>query len=380
MTARTIAGEFGSDGMIRVEASGKEGHLASESTRDGRNSKSVALSAFAGEVSTEQAKTPLISIKDLTVGFPSYGKTTKRAVNGVSLDIPRGEVVGLVGESGSGKSTLARAMMGMVPPPGIVEGGIVSLDGLDLSTLNEKQMRAIRGRDLSMMVPNPRSELNPLLTVGRQISNVAHEHLGISRKKAEAKAMEMLRSVRISDAERRFNAYPHELSGGMAQRVIIAIALICSPRFIISDDATSGLDVTVQAQVLELMSTLVRDRGASMLFITRDIGIAAHFCNRVAVMYAGEIVEIADTQSFFERPAHPYSVMLLSAFLHNPALRAKWTKKADDLSGAAPLSGGCPFRFRCVRARERCAVEHPKLSRFRPRHDVRCHFPVGTPS
>jgi oligopeptide/dipeptide ABC transporter ATP-binding protein len=160
----------------------------------------------------------------------------------------------------------------------------------------------------------------------------------------------------------------------MAQRVIIAIALICSPQFIISDDATSGLDVTVQAQVLELMKVLVRDNSASMLFITRDIGIAAHFCNRVAVMYGGEIVELGDTEAFFGRPAHPYSIMLLAAFSHNPALRRRWIKEGSANEGAAET--GCPFRLRCVRAQARCKDEHPTLRPLRSGHEVRCHSPV----
>jgi oligopeptide/dipeptide ABC transporter ATP-binding protein len=317
----------------------------------------------------------ILDVRDLVVAYPAYGQKAKRAVDGVNLKIPRGEIVGLVGESGSGKTTLARSIMGLVPPPGVIEQGSVLFDGLDLAALDAKTLRSIRGRDLSMMIPNPRSELNPLLTVGKQIANVAREHLKLSRREANAKALDMLRAVRIPDAERRFDAYPHELSGGMAQRVVIAIALICSPRFIISDDATSGLDVTVQAQVLELMNALVRGRGASMLFITRDIGITAHFCDRVALMYGGEIVEIAETNAFFSRPAHPYSVMLLAAFSHNPALRQRWTKETEE--GAPKVAEtGCPFRFRCVRARERCAVEHPQLRPFGPQHEVRCHFPV----
>lgn len=342
-----------------------------------RDLSPVKVATSVGESADNK---PMMVVKELTVGFPSYGNATKRAVNNVSLDIRRGEILGLVGESGSGKSTLARSIMGMVPPPGVMEGGRVLIDDIDLASLDEKALRAIRGRDLSMMVPNPRSELSPLLTVGKQISNVAFQHLGITRRKADEAALEMLRSVRIPDAERRFNAYPHELSGGMAQRVIIAIALICSPRVIISDDATSGLDVTVQAQVLDLIATLVGRRDGSMLFITRDIGITAHFCNRIAVMFAGEIVETADINSFFERPAHPYSVMLLSAFSHNPALRAKWTKQTEGPAGVLSAPTGCPFRFRCVRARERCSVEKPALSRFRESHDVQCHYPVGVPS
>ena len=317
-----------------------------------------------------------LRVQDLVVAYPSYGQKTHRALAGVSLEVRRGEIVGLVGESGSGKTTLARAIMGMVPPPGIVESGEVIFGGVSMTKLDERSMRAMRGRSISMMVPNPRSELDPLQTVGRQITNVAHEHLGGKRRESARKALEMLRAVGIPDPERRFNAYPHELSGGMAQRVIIAISLICSPQFIISDDATSGLDVTVQAQVLQLMTVLVRDQHASMLFITRDIGIAAHFCNRVAVMYGGEIVELADTGPFFARPAHPYSIMLLAAFSHNPALRHRWIKDTDAATSATIAETGCPYRLRCVRAQLRCETEHPALRQIQGDHAVRCHFPV----
>lgn len=319
---------------------------------------------------------PRLVVDDLTVTFPAYGRHPRPALKDVHLSIAPGEIVGLVGESGSGKTTLARSIMGMVPQPGVVDAGRIVFDGLDINDLTQEQLRALRGAKISMMVPNPRSELNPLQTVGAQISNVAFQHLGGGRKQAVARAKEMLHAVRIPDVERRFNAYPHELSGGMLQRIIIAIALICGPQFIISDDATSGLDVTVQAQVLDLMNRLVIERGSSMLFITRDIGVAAHFCNKIAVMYAGEIVEVAEVATFFERPLHPYSVMLLSAFSHNPALRKVWTKEVTEVGDAAIAPTGCAFRNRCVRATSRCAEEPPELRTIKFGHDARCHFPV----
>jgi oligopeptide/dipeptide ABC transporter ATP-binding protein len=186
--------------------------------------------------------------------------------------------------------------------------------------------------------------------------------------------------VRIPDAERRFRAFPHELSGGMAQRVVIAIALACSPKLVISDDATSGLDVTVQTQVLDLLKGMVGDKGASALFITRDIAITAHYCSRIAVIYAGEIVELASTATFFERPAHPYSIMLLAAFSHSPQLRARWTRPPDGVddapAGGALPTGGCAFASRCVRRRERCLTEAPGLRPLAGGRSVRCHFPV----
>ena len=184
---------------------------------------------------------------------------------------------------------------------------------------------------MAMIVANPRGELNPVLTVGRQIAAVVETHLGIGRREADELALKMLVSVNIPDAKRRFKAYPHELSGGMAQRVVIAMALVCSPRFVISDDATSGLDVTVQAQILDLLRNLVRDSGTSMLYITRDVGVAANFCDRIAILYKGELVEVAPTVSFFSGPLHPYSNMLLAAFSHNPRLRNAWT--SAEISG-----------------------------------------------
>jgi oligopeptide/dipeptide ABC transporter ATP-binding protein len=290
------------------------------------------------------------------------------------MQIAAGEIVGLVGESGSGKTTLARAVMGLVPEPGVIERGEVLFAGRNLALLDDTARRSVLGRELVMVIPNPRAELNPVLTVGRQISNVVLHHLGVGRREADRVALAMLRAVRIPDPERRFDAYPHELSGGMAQRVVIAIALVCSPRLVISDDATSGLDVTVQSQVLDLLQTMVREKGAAALFITRDLAITAHFCTRVAIIYAGEIVELAMTREFFARPRHPYSIMLLAAFSHNPALRARWTRPQelqDDAVGA-----GCVFAARCVRRQPRCLSEAPPLGPVAAGHDVRCHFPV----
>jgi oligopeptide/dipeptide ABC transporter ATP-binding protein len=266
--------------------------------------------------------------------------------------------------------------MGLVPPPGVIERGRVLFDGRELALLDDDARRSVLGRELAMVIANPRAELNPVLPVGRQISNVIYHHLGISRAEADRKALDMLRAVRIPDAERRFRAFPHELSGGMAQRVVIAIALSCSPKLVISDDATSGLDVTVQTQVLDLLKRMVGEQGASALFITRDIAITAHYCSRIAVIYAGEIVELAPIVSFFERPAHPYSIMLLAAFSHSTELRARWTRSTDGDNDDASLGGGCAFASRCVRRRDRCLAEAPALRSLADGRSVRCHFPV----
>jgi oligopeptide/dipeptide ABC transporter ATP-binding protein len=317
----------------------------------------------------------ILNIEGLHVSYPVYEADPVRALRGIDLSVRAGEIIGLVGESGSGKTTLARSIMQLISRPGRVDSGRIEYDGRDLSTLNEEELRALRGNDIAMVIPNPRTELNPLVTVGMQIANVARYHLSLPRKQAKAMALAMLEAVQIPDPARRFKAYPHELSGGMAQRVVMAIALICSPRLIISDDATSGLDVTVQTQVLELLQNLVKQQGAAMLFITRDIGITAHYCHQVAIIYAGEIVEIASTINFFDNPRHPYSVMLLSAFSHNPKLRALWTKVPEELPEDAEESG-CYFAARCVRATDKCWAEHPGLREIAPAHSVRCHHPV----
>jgi oligopeptide/dipeptide ABC transporter ATP-binding protein len=317
---------------------------------------------------------PILDVADLHVGFPRYGSEPTAVLQGIDLVVQRGETVGLVGESGSGKTTLARAIMGMIPAPGRVMKGRVLFAGRDLNQEGDEARRKVRGRELAMVVSNPRSELNPVIPVGRQISNVAFHHLGVSRQEADKLALDILAAVRIPDPERRFHAYAHELSGGMAQRVVIAIALVCSPRLVISDDATSGLDVTVQSQVLDLLRSLVREKQASALFITRDIAITAHFCSRIAIIYAGRIVELAKTAAFFTRPAHPYSILLMAAFSHNPELRARWIRPVTDKATVA--GRGCAFAPRCVRRRDRCLNEAPVLTEVAPGQAASCHYPV----
>jgi oligopeptide/dipeptide ABC transporter ATP-binding protein len=211
--------------------------------------------------------------------------------------------------------------------------------------------------------------------VGEQIANMARVHLQVSRREARGMALDILRGVQIPDPERRMTAFPHEMSGGTAQRIVIALALICSPEFIISDDATSGLDVTVQAQILELLRRLARDRGSSMLFITRDVGITAHFCDRVAVIYDDQIMEVARREDFFFRPAHPYTIVLMAAFSFNQRLRHLWARP-ESLAGAAVEESACPHVMRCPLARERFRVDRPALPALAPGHYVRCHFPV----
>lgn len=327
----------------------------------------------------EGAVQALLECDGVSVSFPRYGAASAEALREVNLTIRRGEVLGLVGESGSGKTMLARAIMRLIPQPGEITAGTVRFEGRDLGALDEEALRRMRGRDIAMIISNPRGELDPLQTVGQQIGNVLRHHLNLDRKEVRERALDLLKQVSIPDPQRRMDAYPHELSGGMAQRVVIAIALACSPRFIISDDATSGLDVTVQAQVLELIRALVSERDTSMLFITRDIGITAHYCDRIAIIYAGEIMEVADRAVFFDDPLHPYTVLLLAAFAQNERLRRYWLGEDKLRENSGPSAVGCSFQNRCVRVQERCLSEHPSLAERRPGHFVRCHFPVERP-
>lgn len=254
-----------------------------------------------------------LEVNDLHTYFFTAAGVVK-ALKGVTLGVEQGNMLGLVGESGSGKTALAQSIMRVVPRPGRVVEGETKLFGRDLQKLREQELRRVRGKEIALIVPNPRAELNPLLTIGEQLANVARAHLDVSKQEALERAIQILSDVRIPDPTRRAKAYPHELSGGMAQRVVIAMALIVRPKVTISDDATSGLDVTVQAQVLDLTLALLREQGSSSLMITRDLGIVANYCDAVAVLYRGLVLEMADVRSFFANPRHPYSIDLLSAF------------------------------------------------------------------
>jgi oligopeptide/dipeptide ABC transporter ATP-binding protein len=313
----------------------------------------------------------VLEIADLHVHFFTY-EGVARTLNGIDLAIAETEVVGLVGETGSGKSVLATAIMNAVRFPGRIVQGSVRLDGRDLLRLNEEQLRRVRGVAVSLIATNPRSKLNPLLRVGAQIADIIRAHEEVSKEEAQARAVGLLRTVGINDPERRARAYPHELSGGMAQRVLIAMALAGSPRLLIADEATNGLDVTVQRQVLDLIRDKVREKQSSALIITHDLGIVAQYCQRVAIIYAGQVVEQAPVRELFRDPRHPYTISLLASARAAARQRARLS-----LVGARPdlrnLPRGCLLHPRCPFADERSRTEMPALREWRPGHFVRCH-------
>jgi ABC-type dipeptide/oligopeptide/nickel transport system ATPase component len=257
-------------------------------------------------------ETPTLAIRGLQVVYP-VAQEDVHAVEDFSLTIREGEFVGLVGESGSGKSTAALAVLSLVRRPGRIVAGEVRFAGQDLLTMPEPALREIRGRDIGLVVQNPRGALNPLIRVGRQIADVVRAHREVSKEEARAEAIRALTLVGIPDPAKRARAYPHQLSGGMAQRVLIALATVNHPRLLIADEPTTGLDVTVQAQILDLLRARVRDTGASVLFITHDLGIVAHYCDRVAVMLQGQLIEEAPTDELFASPQHPYTRALIES-------------------------------------------------------------------
>jgi oligopeptide/dipeptide ABC transporter ATP-binding protein len=316
---------------------------------------------------------PLLATKDLTIQFDTHRGPVK-AVNDISFALEPREILGLVGETGSGKSVLAWSLVGIVPPPGKVVKGDVYFQGVGLHGKVEEGIRRIRGKELGLIVQNARAHLNPLVQVGQQIANAYRAHVEASRKEALAKAVEMLHIVAIPDPEQRVRAYPHELSGGMAQRVITAMAIMHSPKVLIADEPTMGLDVTIQAQILDFLADLVHRLGSSTLLVTRDMGIVANYCQRVGVLYAGQLVEIAPMEAFFARPRHPYSIALLDAvsFLgYDRQRRAKFLKQVPRSPFSLPE--GCYYHARCGFADALCRQVHPELEEVAPGHLVRCH-------
>ncbi len=330
---------------------------------------------------TERAPKPcdssvVLRVRDLRTHFFTNEGVVK-AVDGVDFEIRRGEILGIVGESGSGKSVTGLSLMRLIAsPPGRIVSGQIEFGGRDLVEASTTEMQDIRGRRISMIFQDPLTSLNPVLRIGYQVGEVFRYHLGLSRSKALHRAVDMLRATEIPSPDRRAQSYPYELSGGMRQRAMIAMALACEPELLIADEPTTALDVTVQAQVLELMKTICRERQTALLLIAHDMGVVAHMCDRVAVMYAGKIVEYTDVYTLFARPAHPYSAGLLRSL---PRLGAKLRRLAS-LEGQPPrltrLPAGCAFAPRCPRAQDRCREVAPDLTRLDNGHQFRCHFPL----
>ncbi|HYY24372.1 MAG TPA: ABC transporter ATP-binding protein [Candidatus Udaeobacter sp.] len=321
----------------------------------------------------------LIEVKNLrTSFFTPEGEV--RAVDGVSFEIGEGKTLGLVGESGCGKSVTSLSIMRLVPsPPGRIVGGEILYRGRDLLKLSNEEMRKMRGNEISMIFQEPMTSLNPVFTVGNQIGEAIRLHQGLGKKETRAKTIEMLRLVKIGDAESRVDAYPHQLSGGMRQRVMIAMALSCNPSLLIADEPTTALDVTIQAQILELMKELQQRMGMALLLITHDLGVVAERADQVAIMYAGKIVERASARAIFARPFHPYTVGLLNSL---PGTGAKKKKRLDAIPGVVPsllqLPNGCRFRDRCPKAQTVCAETEPPLVEKEPGHFVACYLPENS--
>jgi peptide/nickel transport system ATP-binding protein len=324
------------------------------------------------------AAPPLISVENLQTWFPTDEGVVK-AVDDVSFVIPRGKTLGLVGESGCGKSVTALSIIGLITPPGRVAGGRIVMhdEGRQtvLSQLPEAQMRRIRGGKISMIFQEPMTSLNPVFTIGAQITEAIRLHQGVDRREARTRAIELLNKVRIPEPQRRVDEYPHQFSGGMRQRAMIAMALSCNPRLLIADEPTTALDVTIQAQILDLLRDLQAEFHMSILIITHDLGIVAEMADDVVVMYASKVVEQAPVRELFGRPLHPYTHGL---FRSRPAPGTPKSQKLLTIPGMVPsplrFPAGCKFHPRCAYCQEECRTREPELRVIAPGHQARCHF------
>ena len=323
---------------------------------------------------------PLIETVDLRTHFRTP-RGIARAVDGISIQIRRGQSLGVVGESGSGKTVLSRSMMGLLPRNGVIRQGVVRYGGDEISSRSPKQMQSIWGREMAMVFQDPMTSLNPVMKVGKQVTESIRLHLGMSKSEAMAVAEKIFRDVRIPEPTRRLNQYPHELSGGMRQRVMIAIALACGPNMLFADKPTTALDVTVQAQILDLLSEQIRDRNMSMLLVTHNLGVVAGYTDEIAVMYGGKVVERAPTKELFANVKMPYTEALLQSI---PRLDQPSHSRLAMIPGRPPdlvnPPTGCRFAPRCAYARDLCVREEPPLvAAETPDHTYACHFPVGSP-
>ena len=321
----------------------------------------------------------MLSVRNLSASFHTRAGIV-RAVRNVSFDVAPGETLGIVGESGSGKSVTCYSMMGLIPmPPGRIESGSAMLDGTDLLRCPEKELRAIRGKRISMIFQDPMTSLNPYLTIGEQVAEPLVIHEGAGKKEARARALEQLALAGIPDAEQRMDAYPHQFSGGMRQRVMIAMAMIARPKLLICDEPTTALDVTIQAQVLDLMNELKAETGMSIIFVTHDLGVISEMADRVLIMYGGRVCEEANVDELFTQPRHPYTIGLIDSH-PNPDYHGDRLKV---IPGSVPtlkdMPAGCPFHNRCAYAQDRCRDVFPDKENVNAGHSVSCHCWKQTP-
>lgn len=310
----------------------------------------------------------LLEVEDLQVSYRA-DRGDLAILNGVSLRVSPGETIGVVGESGSGKTVLVRAILGLLEAPFSADSGTIQFQGKNLLGMRERDLAKIRGREISMTTPEPRKHLNPLITIGRQMVSIIQAHAKVPRKEAIDQSAELLRSVGIPDPALRLASYPHELSGGMCQRVIIAMALAHNSKILLIDEPTAGLDVTIARQILDLIGDLVRQRQVAVLLVSRDLGVVAHYCQQVAVMYAGRIVEQASVSSFFHQPIHPYSTQLLRAAA---AARDRGHAETRATAPLLPADRGCAYAGRCALAQPACRETAPALEVHGAGHLVRC--------
>jgi peptide/nickel transport system ATP-binding protein len=332
---------------------------------------------LAGTANETEATGPLAEIRDLSVRFVTR-EATVHAVNGVSFSVRPSEVLCILGESGSGKSVTLRALMRLLPPGRTQIAGDVRVCGEDVLTMSARRLRDLRGGLVSMIFQEPMTALDPVYTIGRQIGETLRRHTGMGRPAARARALELLELVRIPSAARRLDAYPHELSGGLRQRAMIAMALSCNPRLLLADEPTTALDATVQVQVLILLRRLQRELGMGMIFVTHDLGVAAEIADRVAVMYAGRIVETGSVAQVLGAPAHPYTAGLLASTVHGQSR----DRDIDAIPGSPPdmrsLSVGCSFATRCIKRIAACREEVPELQPAEPGHLAACIRPASS--
>ncbi len=320
---------------------------------------------------------PLLEVKNLKTQFFTQDGIV-HAVNGVSFHVEEGETLGIVGESGCGKSVSVLSVMRLIPqPPGKIVGGEVLFDGHDLLKVSDDEIRQVRGNKIAMVFQDPMTSLNPVLTIGRQIGEALELHLNMSRQEARKRSTELLSMVGIPQAEERLDDYPHQFSGGMRQRAMIAMALACNPRLLIADEPTTALDVTIQAQIVDLVKRLRDEIGMAIIWITHDLGVVAGIANRMMVMYAGFVVEEASVKEIYANPRHPYTLGLLGSL---PRLDEVRREKLTSIEGLPPdlisLPKGCPFEPRCVYAIDRCQEERPELEPVGPRHRIACWVDV----